>query len=807
MKKLILWLCCFYMTLAIGYYDNADIVILIDGQRLICTTPPIMESAKVLVPAAAIAKAISYNYSANNITQQIIFSSDSEIITLSPRKALMEINQHIYSLSQNMIWVHHQWYIPIHDFFWYAGYMVHRKGNVYVVSRRIKRVEVEKQSLKLMFANSIPPSFFERIDYQNRIEISIHHSVFMEPRQIKSLMNSPIIKYAIAQTSSYPDTVKLLIYTLAPNLIDVVIDGPILTIRPASKIKPVEQKKLEQNLPEPITATVEPETATPAPETIQEIENTIVDSTGHYPTVSNKSVWLPAFQGIHDVQLNINGHTIQEKGLAIIQDGLYFLPIDTILMNLGYDYHLDDNQKLFVKFGDEDDQLIDVPIRMEGNHAYTAIQTLAQKLGFGLRWDYRIHTLFINTVIHEVTYEKDNGKSQISIKAYGEINAKQVVEMNHPERLVIDIPNTVLDVPSSSFSTRDGLFKKVRIAQLDEHTVRMVVDLHKKMSYGLAVGKDGKEANLVFARWVNRVQAYNLGTVFRLDIEATGVTKYEAKKVDNTILIDFFDAVYKAPEKIDLPDQDMILNVSGLQYSWDPLISRIAIEPKKRFYYQTFWDKKHHRVSIQFSADPKAVMQLQVISQQKAIHKPQPRILALAGKLIVIEAGHGGIDPGAIAANGVYEKVYTLDTAKRLKRLLLEEGATVLMVREDDRYMSLNSRVRFANRQNANLFISIHYNSFKNDSLSGTETYYYKSQDLKFSKIIHAFMVNYLKHNDLGLKKKALYVLHHTDMPAVLVEPLYLSNNDDGRLVDSELTREHVAKSIAEGVKNYYGTK
>jgi N-acetylmuramoyl-L-alanine amidase len=93
---------------------------------------------------------------------------------------------------------------------------------------------------------------------------------------------------------------------------------------------------------------------------------------------------------------------------------------------------------------------------------------------------------------------------------------------------------------------------------------------------------------------------------------------------------------------------------------------------------------------------------------------------------IVIDAGHGGMDPGAIGPEGLMEKDVTLDVAHRLRRLLEERGGyRILMTREEDRRLSLKERVAFANQQGADLFISIHINWLPDASQTGVETYHY----------------------------------------------------------------------------------
>ncbi|MEM3341744.1 MAG: N-acetylmuramoyl-L-alanine amidase, partial [Thermoplasmata archaeon] len=95
----------------------------------------------------------------------------------------------------------------------------------------------------------------------------------------------------------------------------------------------------------------------------------------------------------------------------------------------------------------------------------------------------------------------------------------------------------------------------------------------------------------------------------------------------------------------------------------------------------------------------------------------------LSGISIAIDAGHGGRDPGAVGPSGLKESTINLDIAFRLKAILEAEGATIVMTRTSDTYVSLSERSSLANSRNVNYFISIHCNAYENSQAHGTETY------------------------------------------------------------------------------------
>jgi len=114
-------------------------------------------------------------------------------------------------------------------------------------------------------------------------------------------------------------------------------------------------------------------------------------------------------------------------------------------------------------------------------------------------------------------------------------------------------------------------------------------------------------------------------------------------------------------------------------------------------------------------------------------------------KLIVIDAGHGGKDPGGISLNNRYEKNFTLPVALKIEALLRNEpNIEVVLTRSSDVYPTLQERTKLANDLHASLFVSIHANSIPKSSKSnpsGSETYYSREASLKLAQVIHKYLV------------------------------------------------------------------
>ena len=171
-------------------------------------------------------------------------------------------------------------------------------------------------------------------------------------------------------------------------------------------------------------------------------------------------------------------------------------------------------------------------------------------------------------------------------------------------------------------------------------------------------------------------------------------------------------------------------------------------------------------------------------------------------KIICIDAGHGGKDPGAVG-DGVIEKNVALKTALAVGELLKKQGFEVVYTRISDVFVNLNERCRIANAKNADLFISVHVNSATNTDAKGTETLCYSKNE--FAYIVQKGLISALKINDRGLKeRKDLAVLNGTKMTAVLLELGFLSNADEAKMFKKESFYSNVANAVVKSVCSYF---
>ena len=181
---------------------------------------------------------------------------------------------------------------------------------------------------------------------------------------------------------------------------------------------------------------------------------------------------------------------------------------------------------------------------------------------------------------------------------------------------------------------------------------------------------------------------------------------------------------------------------------------------------------------------------------------------SLAGIRIIIDPGHGGDDPGATSITGVHEKVLTLDTSKRLKALLERAGAEVYMTRESDTSIKGPVRVEVANKINGDALISIHYNSYTNPEINGTEVLYCPDttgKNKKLARLVQQELVKHLGSRDRGLRERPdLVLLRETSMPSVMVEVGYISNKDEEKKILNPEYRQQAAQAICNALVKYF---
>lgn len=346
--------------------------------------------------------------------------------------------------------------------------------------------------------------------------------------------------------------------------------------------------------------------------------------------------------------------------------------------------------------------------------------------------------------IKAVRVSSTQGKVRIVVDASREVDYATMV-LSSPGRVVVDISHAWLSPQvQKSIDIDSSLASKVRAAQFDKDTVRVVVET---------------EAS---------ADAYD---VFSL---AGGTEPYR-------VVMDFGSGSA-------IPDAD------GAEIQ--------TMEA----------DSKSHKDVP--AAPPEDSSSAPDYSAVQTVFTP-----GLAGKKIALDAGHGGNDTGAIGPTGVTEKSITLRIAQETKRLLLAAGAEVIMTHEADTEVSpkhaaatdveeLQARCDVADKAGADIFVSIHMDSFTSSEAKGTTGYFYEKGNgsgKKLAEAVRAGVVKALGTDSRGTKSCNFYVVKHTSMPAALLETAFVSNQKEEQLLNSEDGIKKAAQGIVAGINTFFG--
>ena len=393
-----------------------------------------------------------------------------------------------------------------------------------------------------------------------------------------------------------------------------------------------------------------------------------------------------------------------------------------------------------------------------------------------------------------VKYWSSDDYTRVVIVASGPVNYKEELLQqtdDKPRRLYIDFKDSYIEPQyREPVPIKDGLLQQIRTGQFSKDTVRVVLDIESIESY----------------------KTYSLPDPFRVVIDVRGKASVKDQKIPSKPTPTLADIAVKDAGMVpSLQDQKKI---PAKGESRVPKIARRQPEL------------------------PAASSSSFTLAQQ----------LGLGVRRIVLDPGHGGKDPGAMA-NGLKEKDIVLKLAKELKPLLERDlGCEVILTRDTDTFISLEERTAIANTQSADLFVSLHINAHPSSKVRGIETYFLNlstnaeamrvaamenststhqmsdlqdilSDILQNSKIdessrlaqqVHSTLVtglagskSYGNVQNLGVKQAPFYVLIGAQMPAILIEVAFISNDADARNLKSAKFLTSVAKEISSGIQTY----
>lgn len=390
-----------------------------------------------------------------------------------------------------------------------------------------------------------------------------------------------------------------------------------------------------------------------------------------------------------------------------------------------------------------------------------------------------------NPVENEISVAHSSAENcdRITLKA-GSYKGYNIFRLTDSDRIVIDIPNA--SIGQNTINVNSSRVKAVRYAQFDKNTARVVLDTKGMPQYEV-VEKEGELVINVSNPTYKNIQYHNSGDRVYLTLSGAELTK------GGSDLQKLYTGKYDSTgRKYTITFKSSLANIGkGVIKINDSYLESIEITG----------DDTGKNTNVTFNAKDKFVYE---VMARTAVNDTAITILKPASKedkLVVIDAGHGGVEPGA-SSEGVSEKNLNLDIALRLNSLLKSKGVKTYMLREDDSYVGLYERAYIANSLNATLFLSIHNNAF-NKTEHGTETLYHpdSKKGKRFAQLIQNELISTLGTKDRKLKERpGLVVLKATKMPAALAEIAFVDNAEDRKNLLDENFRQKAAEALCKAV-------
>lgn len=473
--------------------------------------------------------------------------------------------------------------------------------------------------------------------------------------------------------------------------------------------------------------------------------------------------------------LNANGKTLGNEKVFKWNDELYF-PLETVSTYIGAVYQSSKDHKA--------DQLIfkdtKVDLAKQGQNQYKL-----KKLDTGwvipesiLQSEFAVKVTRTEDKVSLIKASETQDVKVSELQAVQVNNGKVIIQatspmppkhflMSGPERLVIDLPNTIIGEQIKDIASfKDGMGIVDKSATVSAASKGGAESASRKSQVKLASDENPL------------LQQPNPDINPKVDIQdETSSSENQELEITDQVIQDGLELDNAVQEEE--PADELIREIRFSQFSLEPQTVRVVIELAQKTNYEL--NQTDSSIEVTFQPRPKKT-----------------------GFSIVLDPGHGGSDPGAKGVSGNWEKELTLTVSRLLKEELKNyHGIQVIETRSDDVYPTLQERVQLANEMQADLFLSIHANSFKPET-RGTETYYYHEASADFARVLHKHLLEATGFPDRKVKKSGFYVIKNTTMPSSLIEIGFLTNQiDNSQMLDPSF-QKRVAKALAEAIYEYY---
>lgn len=644
------------------------------------------------------------------------------------------------------------------------------------------------------------------------------------------------------------------------------------------------------------------------------------------------------------VNLMMGGQDVISDVPAVLFEGRTLVPIRFIVENLEAEIDWDQEQwakgdrkvrivkddKEIILEIDKADVLVNgekytlpdgVPCKLFNSRTMVPLRFVTEQLGMEVGWIGETTTVTIDKplqYIEGISYDTSKKFPEIRIKTTGEVETSAFLlegsEVGGEDRLVVDIPNTKLQIEDQLVVDENGLIqidiyergiKGIRASQFSVEPLqtRLVVDLDEQKGYETIYDEESKELIIRFINTVRNVKidkVYDVDTVViktseepiynimfldgkvvvdvlnsllkydaePLDVNQGGINKvrfaqfkpdqnYDPDDKISRIVVDLEENITNEDVYIEHVENEIFVYVSGnplegLDYfKEDVNIAKLTINTDIETEYAKRYDEDDRELTIKVAKDKANLDELDVdiddniiesikVDDKRSNDYYYVNIRLAKGtkpldytnnnttnqiefsfvndklieskynnRLVVIDPGHGGHDPGALSPRlRVKEKDVVLETSLKLKKLLEQEGFKVYMTRDDDTYIGLYDRTTIANELGADIFVSVHANAHSKSSIEGVQVLYYpydKRDNKTFADMMRNALVRELGAPNKGIiERPNLVVPRESKMPAVLLELGFLTNPKEEQLLSTSEYRQKCAEATFKGIIEYF---
>ncbi len=424
------------------------------------------------------------------------------------------------------------------------------------------------------------------------------------------------------------------------------------------------------------------------------------------------------------------------------------------------------------------------------------LQPLLEALGCVVHWQPQDERLVANLTVLAVQVRGDDDGVGVFIQTSGPVEAHTNWVAN-PERAFVDLPGVEIVQKPVTTLVNQANVRRVRFGQFrqDPPIARFVMDLADRRPAVWHPRADGCGGTFVMGHLDGDEPIIDRR---RIDFEQVLISRAEDASSAVTCrfsgpVLPVIDVTYDPPAVI-VQFPDVTAPPHRLQEPGDgEFVDRLTVSADERTGWTTLRLQMRQLIQFRSSCDS-ADSQFTIKFRRQN----------LQGRLVVLDPGHGGKDPGA-RGRCLLEKDVNLDVARRVAAGLLRAGARPVLTRDDDVYIDLFERVALANKLAADAFVSIHCNAMpKPDTRQGTETYWYTRDSKCLAVIMHRQLVDKLKRRDNGVRRARFVVVRETVMPSCLVELMYLNDRNEEKLLGEEHIRQLAAAAVVEGLRQYF---